>query len=91
MLDKSPPLLLEHYAVSKRERIWRNLEVDRKTEVGGGITTPHLALAGIDTKISGRLSFDSWPPGALAQFALRVDSARVATPRSSFFKSLQLE
>ncbi len=30
MLDKSPPLLLEHYAVSKRERIWRNLAVDEK-------------------------------------------------------------
>ena len=91
MLDKSPPLLLEHYAVSKRERIWRNLAVDRKNSVGGGSTTLHLALAGIDTKISGRLSLDSWPLGALAQFALCADSARVATPRSSFFKSLQLE
>ena len=55
------------------------------------MTTLYLALAGIATKISGRLSLDSWPPGALAQFALRADSARVATPRSSFFKSLQLE
>ena len=32
MLDKSPPLLLEHYAVSKRERIWRNLAVDEKKQ-----------------------------------------------------------
>ena len=30
MLDKSLPLLLEHCAVSKRERIWRNLGVDEK-------------------------------------------------------------
>ena len=65
--------------------------LSEKIAIGGGITTLHLALAGIDTKISGRLSLDSWPLGALAQFALRADSARVATPRSSFFKSLQLE
>jgi hypothetical protein len=31
MLDKSLPLLLEHCAVSKRERIWRNLWVYEKS------------------------------------------------------------
>lgn len=32
MLDKSLPLLLEHCAVSKRERIWRNLAVVKKKQ-----------------------------------------------------------
>ena len=91
MLDKSLPLLLEHCAVSKRERIWRNLTVDEKIAIRGGITTLDLALTGINTKISGRSSFDVWPPGALAQFALRGNSAHVAPPRTSVFKSLQLE
>ena len=91
MLDKSLPLLLEHCAVSKRERIWRNLAVDKKNSVLGGITTLYLALTGINTKISGRSSFDVWPPGALAQFALRGNSPRGAPPRTSVFKSLQLE
>ena len=71
MLDKSLPLLLEHCAVSKRERIWRKLTCVKNIADRGGITTLDLALTGINTKISGRPLFDVWPLGALAQFALR--------------------